>query len=65
MIYGIQYRRKGYALADAFRPDPNWGKRFFTVDTDKLGTEDVAAIEQAARDTAPEGYEFHRMEARS
>jgi hypothetical protein len=62
MIYRVEYRREGYCLADCLRPDPFWGKRIFSVDTEKLGTEDVAAIAQAARETAPKGYEFHHLE---
>lgn len=62
MIYRVEYRREGYCLADAFRPDPFWGKRMFTVDTEKLGTENVSAIAQAARETAPIGYQFHHLE---
>lgn len=64
MIYSVEYRCKGYTLADAFRPNPLWGKRFFTVDTEKLGTEVVSEIEDAARAHAPDGYEFHTLEAR-
>jgi hypothetical protein len=61
MQYEVVYRIKGYALADALRPDPFWGKRIFRVDTEKLGTEDEDEIRKAAIATAPEGYDFHTM----
>jgi hypothetical protein len=63
MNYRVEYRRKDYCLADALRPDPFWGKRIFTVDSKKLGTEDVKAIEQAARMNPPDGYVFAKLEA--
>lgn len=63
MLIWMEYRIKGYTIADAVRPNPFWGSRRFTVDTDTLGTEDMESITEAARDTAPDGYELHRIEA--
>jgi len=62
MIYQIKYRVIGFKIADAFRPDPHWGKRIFTIDTDKLGIDDAREIERAARETPPDGYEFFSLE---
>jgi LAS superfamily LD-carboxypeptidase LdcB len=59
----IEYRVKGYSLADAFRPNPKWGKRAFYADSDKLGTDDIEAVKEAAIATAPDGYEFFSIEA--
>ena len=61
--FRIEYRIKGYTLADAFRPQPGWGYRVFYADSDKLGTDDIEAVKEAAIATAPDGYDFHRIEA--
>lgn len=61
MLFEIMYRRKDYCLADALRPDPFYGKRIYRANTDDLGTTDEAELEKAARQTAPEGYEFYRL----
>jgi len=61
--FRIEYRIKGYKLSDAFRPQPGWGYRAFYADSEKLGTEDIGAVKQAAIATAPDGYDFHSIEA--
>lgn len=60
IIY-VEYRKKGFTVADAFRRDPEWGMRNFTVDPKDLSTTDKEEIERAARQTAPEGYELLRI----
>ena len=62
-IFEIEYRCHGYTLADAFRPNPRWGRRIFTVDGDKIGVTDIEQIKAIAVETAPEGYELHRVSA--
>jgi hypothetical protein len=56
----MEYRKKGYALSDAFRLDPKWGKRTFTVSSHDLGTDDIEAVRKmaASREATPEGYEL-------
>lgn len=62
MIVMTEYRRIGYSIADAFKTNPMAGRRIFHVDTSTLGTEDMKQITQAAKDTAPPGYELHKCE---
>lgn len=59
IIY-VEYRLIGFTIADAFRRDPTWGTRSFTIDPNALSTKDRAEIEHAARVTAPDGYELMR-----
>ena len=42
-VFEIEYRCHGYTLADAFRLDPRWGRRIFTVDGDAIGVTDMQA----------------------
>lgn len=62
MIVVAEYRKTGYSIADAFKTNPMAGRRIFHVDTKKLGTDDIKVIVQAAKDTAPHGYELHKCE---
>lgn len=57
----VEYRVKGYKMADALRPDPKWGRRLFVVDTKDLGTDNPAEIKSAAIASAPDGYVFHSV----
>ena len=62
MHYCMEYRVHDYTLADAFRPDPKWGKRSFTVDADKVGAHvNDAELIKAAHETAPERYVLARL----
>jgi hypothetical protein len=60
VIVKTEYRKIGYTIADAFRIDPKYGRKVFTIDTEKLGTENIEQIAQAAKDTAPDGYELYK-----
>ena len=60
-IFEIEYRCHGYTLADAFRLDPRWGRRIFTVDGDAIGVNDIEQIRSLSVQTAPDGYELHRV----
>lgn len=62
MLFEIVYRKEGYQLSDAFRPNPFWGKRIFRVDGDKLETNNIESIREAAIATPPPGYEFFSIE---
>lgn len=57
-FYEMIYHAEGWTLADAFRPQPGWGTRRFTVPLAKLGEHDEADIVEAAGDTkhAPPRY---------
>jgi hypothetical protein len=58
----VEYRREGYALADAFRPQPGWGIERHTAEGDRIppGTTDAELI-GAARANTPEGYRLGRV----
>lgn len=60
-IFEIEYRTTGYTIADAFRPDPKWGRRIFTVNGDRIGVNDIEQIKLLSVQTAPDGYELHRV----
>ena len=62
MLFEIVYRKEGYKLSDAMRPDPFWGKRIFRVDGDKIGSNNIEAIREASIATPPSGYEFFSIE---
>jgi len=59
----IEYRAINYKLSDAFHRNPNHRKRIFLVDTKDMGTENIEAIAEAAKDSAPEGYKFFQCRA--
>jgi hypothetical protein len=61
MHYILTYCCNSYTLADAFRPNPLWGKRLFTVDLD-FDISDEELI-KGATDTAPEGHWLQHLEA--
>jgi hypothetical protein len=52
MIYHIE----GWTLADAFRPQPGWGTRRFTVKLADLGEHTQAELLGAAHNGAPPRY---------
>lgn len=57
----MEYRVHYYCLADAFRPDPKWGKRTFSVPAEKVGAAPDHELIEAAHQTAPEGYRLSRL----
>jgi hypothetical protein len=59
--YFMEYRTHYYCLADAFRPDPMWGKRRFSVPAEKVGAAPDHELIEAAEQTAPEGYRLARL----
>ena len=59
--YYMEYRRKDYTLADAFKPQPNWGRRRFSVPANTVGISTDRELIAAARDTAPDEYELVRL----
>ena len=60
-FYHMEYRRKDYTLADAFKPQFNWGKRRFSIPANTIGPATNQELIDAARETAPEGYELVRL----
>lgn len=65
-VFIMEYRRIGYTLADGMNPNPNAGKRRFTVDSKDVGTEDIKAVLAAARthENTPEGYKLFSIKDR-
>lgn len=59
----LRYLVDGYILADAFRPQPNWGARTFSIEADKLPTLSDEEIIKGARESAPAGYWLHSITA--
>ena len=60
--YYLRYLCDGYTLADAFRPQPNWGAKCYTVDGDQLGAHTDINLIEAAKRSAPAGYWLNRIE---
>ncbi|MEG0869655.1 MAG: hypothetical protein RSG77_21820 [Hafnia sp.] len=62
----IEYRRKDYTLADAFRRDPKWGRRIFAISAEDLGTDDIEAVKACAAlpESTPEGFVLHSVRDR-
>lgn len=62
----MEYRIKGYSLANAFSRDPKSGRRVFTVSGDDIGTHDIDVVRQmaAAKENTPEGYELFSVRDR-
>ena len=58
--FSIEYRVIGYALSDCMRPDPKWGKKRFTIQSEDMGTEDINEIVKAAQypDAIPKNYQL-------
>ena len=61
--YYLRYLCDGYTLADAFRPQPGWGAKGYTVEADKLGEHTDEDVIRAAQETAPPGYWLQHIEA--
>ena len=61
MKYRLTYCRDDYTLADAFRPNPRWGKKIYSADLECAMTDDE--LIGGAKDTAPEGYWLQCLEA--
>jgi hypothetical protein len=62
----MEYRIKGYSLADGFRLNPKWGKRTFFVSSQDVGTDDIELVRAmaASADATPEGYELFSVRDR-
>jgi hypothetical protein len=65
-VFIMEYRRIGYTLADGMHPNPNRGKRRFTVDSKDVGTDDISVLAVAAKapENTPEGYELFSVRDR-
>lgn len=63
MFYDATYLADCYILADAFRPQPGWGKRVTRVQADALPPHTDADIVEAAELGASPGYWLQRLEA--
>lgn len=61
--YYLRYLCDGYTLADAFRPQPGWGSKGYTVEADNLGEHTDEEVIRAAQETAPAGYWLQHIEA--
>lgn len=61
MFYKVTYKKNGYQIADAFRPNPGWGERVFRVNESELPKHTDAEIVHAARLDAPVGYWLQRV----
>jgi len=61
MHYILTYCCNNYTLADAFRPNPYWGKRRYRVYPDCEMTDEE--LIKGAVDTTPEGYWLQHLEA--
>lgn len=55
-FYETVYHCNDWTLADAFRPQPGWGCRRFTVSTSGLEGVSESNLIAAAQEAAPEGY---------
>lgn len=55
-FYETIYHRNDWRLADAFRPQPGWGRRRFTVPAAALEGLTEADLIAGAQASAPEGY---------
>jgi len=60
-FYETVYHCNGWTLADAFRPQPGWGSRAFTVPASVLEGWDDAALIAGAKECAPEGYRLTKL----
>jgi hypothetical protein len=65
-VFIMEYRKIGYTLADGVHPNPNHGKRRFTVDSKDIGTEDVNVLLVAANapENTPDGYKLFSVRDR-
>lgn len=62
--FQMRYRLKDYQLADAFRPQPGWGYKGFTVESDEVGTDDINDIYAMALNSPPDDrYELFSVRA--
>lgn len=62
-MYRLRYLRNGYTIADALRPQPDWGAKRYTVEAEPLGDHTDQDLIKVAHETAPEGYWLHLIEA--
>lgn len=61
-FYRTTYHREDWRLADAFRLQPGWGSRVFTVRLADLGQHTEDEIVDVARQHAPAGYRLTSVE---
>ena len=61
--YYLRYLCDDYTLADAFRPQPGWGAKGYTVEATSLGEHTDQDIIRCAQETAPPGYWLQHIEA--
>lgn len=59
--YFMEYRVRDYTLADAFRPNPNWGKKRFSVSAEFVGSTADEELIEAAQQSAPKDYVLARL----
>ena len=55
-FYETIYHRKDWVLADAFKPQPGWGRRKFTCPVASLGEHTEDQMLATAHESAPNGY---------
>lgn len=55
-FYRTVYHRNDWTLADAFRPQPGWGSRAFTVPAHVLEGVSNDVLIRGAKEAAPEGH---------
>ena len=60
-FYETVYHCNDWTLADAFRPQPGWGSRVFTVPASVLEGWDDARLIAGAKEAAPEGHRLTRL----
>lgn len=62
----MEYRVKGYGIAQAFSLDPKCGRRTFFASGDSIGTHDLEEVKRLAAmpEATPEGYELFSVRDR-
>ena len=60
-FYETVYHRNDWTLADAFRPQPGWGSKTFTVPVAALGDMSEASLIAAAKDAAPSNHRLTKI----
>lgn len=60
-FYETIYHREDWTLADAFRPQPGWGSRRFTVSLADLDEHVEEEFVDVARQSAPEHYRLTQV----
>ena len=60
--YRAHYKKKGYTLADAFRPDPGWGCMVNSTPIVEKGLYTIDFLVGEAKRNAPTGYVLHYLQ---